>query len=111
MGSRIAWGAGGGVCGVLAGHFGVWLAHRWTGDANIWFQGPHGVPFFDLALSTGLYYGCLGAALAIGGRGWRVGWILGFVSSFVSFVLPMTLSTWIFSWGDNPADGETKAWV
>lgn len=111
MVSRILWGAVGGLCGTLAGHLGVLLAHRCTGDADIWFQGPHGPPFFDLALNTSLYYACLGAALGVAGGGWRRGFGTGFVSSFLIFVIPMALSTHLFAWGEDPTKGDTKAWI
>src|ERR1041384_2196659 len=101
MGFQLLWGALGGLCGIAAGNAGILLAHRWTGDANIWFQGPHGPPFFDLALSTSLYYASLGAALGIGGRGWKKGLAAGFISSFTVFVVPMDLSTHLFSWGEG----------
>ena len=102
-------GCAGGAFGALSGHLAVVLAHRWTGNADIWIKGPHGPPFFDLALSTAFFYACLGGALFRSRLPAGTG--IGFGVAFATFVLPMMLATYLFSWGEGPAAPQTWAWV
>ncbi|MBI3548093.1 MAG: hypothetical protein HY078_03470 [Elusimicrobia bacterium] len=102
-----AWGALGGGLGAYLGYGAVALAHREAAGADFWLKGAHGPPFFDLTLSTAVYYACLGAALAKGRR--RVhGAGLGIACVVLTVAAPLSVATRVFSWGET---GEpTLAW-
>ena len=77
--------------------------------AGDWLKGPHGPPFFSLALSIGFYYGFLGAGLFRGrnrlkGAGW------GSAAGFLSFSIPMAMATRFLSL-ERLSTAQAFAWV
>jgi len=105
----LGWGALGGFLGAGLGHMAVMGLHRWAGDANLWLKGAHGPPFFDLALATGIFYACVGAALYPGAARRLFGAGVGLGAVLLALALPMALATRLFAWGE--AEGpETYAW-
>lgn len=103
-------GAVGGALGAAAGHLSVMLAYRWSaGESGMWLKGPHGPPFFDLTLSTAVFYAFLGASL-YEGRGRLRGALVGGSAVFLSLALPMSVATRSFAWGEGAAEPETLRW-
>jgi len=103
-------GLAGGAAGAALGHVAVVAGFRLTGDASIWFKGPHGPPFFSLVVNTSVFYACLGGALAERGVHRRAA-ALSFAAGFVPIWLPMATASRVFTWGEGPAAEPTWAWV
>ncbi|HBL18078.1 MAG: hypothetical protein A2X36_15345 [Elusimicrobia bacterium GWA2_69_24] len=99
----------GGLAGAAAAHTAVIAAFRYTGDAGIWFKGPHGPPFFSLLVNTSLLYLGIGAGLCAGRR--LMGAAAGFMTSFLLIYAPLAAATRIFTWGEGPEPQPTMAWV
>ncbi|OIO09138.1 MAG: hypothetical protein AUJ52_06945 [Elusimicrobia bacterium CG1_02_63_36] len=105
----IGLGALGGFSGAVLGHVLIVAAFKLTGDASVWFKGPHGPPFFSLLVATALFYAALAAALAPGGSRARAAAIAGGISALIIY-LPMAVATRVFAWGEGPADPPTLKW-
>lgn len=100
-------GAACGLAGALLAHWAVLALRMQAENANLWLKGPHGPPFFELALSTGIYYACTGAGAGIK----RLhGAAAGLGASFLAVALPMVLATQALAWGEDPEEPETLAW-
>ena len=101
--------AAGGGAGALLGHSSVMLLSSAVPGAGLWLKGPHGPPFFDLALYTAVGYGLLGAGLCQEDR--RVkGAAAGFLLPLSAILLPMAAATRLFHWGEDPFAEPTLAW-
>jgi hypothetical protein len=102
-------GALGGFLGAALGHLAVVAAFELTGDASVWFKGPHGPPFFSLLAATAVFYGVLGAFLAPAGRRLSLSGI-AFLVPALTIYAPMAVATRVFSWGSAADAAPTLKW-
>lgn len=108
--NEAALGAAAGLFGAALGHVLIVAAFETTGDASVWFKGPHGPPFFSLLVATAVFYACLAGALAPKGERARAAALAGAVSGGTLY-LPMSLATRMFAWGEAPGEAPTLKWV
>lgn len=106
--SLLVGGGAGGLGGALFAHAGTAAVQRAFSASDLWLKGPHGPPFFLLALNAAVFYAALGAGLNPGSRARKA--LTAGGTAFAALALPLAVATRAFAWGEDPAARETLAW-